>query len=713
MLPGPVFVALEELLLAIGDIHMTLSSIENVMSRCLPIMLPQFSRQFISKYLQIAHRAINTMHVTANVSASSRLTIVTRAMVKNVDRLNREHLAAVFEPNGVDLGGLVSDIGRKLTRWAKQSSSESTSTAIHELAESLRNFVLAVVLLGASHGLHLQSVLVLDLLTIETNNYTTLSRGLPPCQVPTQDLKLGTLQLSQDLPWEESLRHELTVRAQADHTIISAAIHQVCSSLEKRCQDVETPLRAEQNKVAELENRCHEMEDAWSHLESELMNRDLHIADLETEAQRQSSDMQQEREMLHGRIDEMQCRYEKALSNAHSGFRQEKSAYEAEMVALSSENARLSEDLEQSKNAAHSADLEIESLTTMLKDVKERLQHQTVEVQTFKLAKVELETRCADHEQSICRLQEQLRDLHQTQGKARQELEMQRTKNIEANNKTEDVLTDLRELRKVYEKEREDFLTEFRENAAHARDELESARSGFEEQIKTLEDQLHEADNAADEALRLNEERSRHHKRQIAQLKKECAARDRELRAAQEMRNKLMTAMGIAAPAPPPEIAVSTLPIRSASSTATPSARANAQQYDETDLLDDSMASALAEKLEPTPKRSKGRVGFKMASQHPARDSSMARASGGDGASAAAQSRIPLSETNANIPPTRKTPGKVAFKDVQGGKPDQQDLRLMEGWSFSTDVVASTPAIGLLGGEHVNDDVDDDTTVDL
>lgn len=165
-----------------------------------------------------------------------------------------------------------------------------------------------------------------------------------------------------------------------------------------------------------------------------------------------------------------------------------------------------------------------------------------------------------------------------------------------------------------------------------------------------------------------------------------------------------MTAMGISAPAPPPETVVSTLPIRSASSTATPTARAYAQVEHETDLLDDSLSSALAEELEPTPKRPKGRVGFKLASQHPTSDGSLVRP---------ANARVPLSETSVNISPTRRMPGKmVAFNDAQGSRRSEQDLRLVEGWSFSTDVVASTPAIGL-GDEHVNEDVDDDTTVDL
>lgn len=78
--------------------------------------------------------------------------------------------------------------------------------------------------------------------------------------------------------------------------------------------------------------------------------------------------------------------------------------------------------------------------------------------------------------------------------------------------------------------------------------------------------------------------------------------------------------------------------------------------------------------------------------------------------------RFPLLETSANQSPSRRSPGKVMFKEPSKALSPRrmEDLHVLEGWSFSTDMPTSTAMPGLngVGGDRL-DDFDPDETVDI
>ncbi|KAF2150118.1 hypothetical protein K461DRAFT_40233 [Myriangium duriaei CBS 260.36] len=272
------------------------------------------------------------------------------------------------------------------------------------------------------------------------------------------------------------------------------------------------------------------------------------------------------------------------------------------------------------------------------------------------------------HEQEICRLQAKLQESTAIQANLVQELEMQKHECKEACRKAEGLNSDLKGLRGLFKTEKEAFLAEYQNTAAQAQAEWEVIRRDLEQRVSSLEIQQQHTEHSHQEASLAAEEKSRQQHRQIVKLKKECAAKDAQLTSAQDMRNRLMSAMGIANAAPEPEVPQSTLPIRSASSAETPKAntlRASAMEQEfESEMMDDSFASADLDRTEPTPKRTRPRRAFRVPSLHQPREASSRRAVRSSYSTSIIGGRVPLSEASVNLSPVRKTPGKVTFKDV-------------------------------------------------
>lgn len=474
MIPNAVTNALEELLLKIRDVRMSLPCFERVVERCLRSLLPSLSPRLLVKHLEFACRVIKSAHATAETSEVLRLTQLTHALVYSSQSLAKEQLAQVASQSGASLTEVASAIEAKLGRGADANGSTITA-AVEALSRSLRILSLAIVVRGASVGLQWPPDIVELLFKSEMSHQSARVGARDLSNHGYQGSQEARFEMRKDLPWEDGLRSILAGRAHSDHNVFSAAIHQACEDLERRCQDVEAPLRAEQAKAAEAERRCLEMENAYSQLESELMNRDLHIADLETEVERQSTDLQHirhERQEFIERVRAIESRLEETATNAQVQLQQLQAEHELKMLDLSSENARISEDLEREKSAGLTGFSKAEQLRARLEQIEEQAQRQSEHVDRLEEENGQLESRYEAQKQKMCTLQEQHSALLETQRLSRQDLDAQKAKSIEANNKSEDLLRSLRELREAYEKERADLLAEFRENASHARTEV-------------------------------------------------------------------------------------------------------------------------------------------------------------------------------------------------------------------------------------------------
>lgn len=188
---------------------------------------------------------------------------------------------------------------------------------------------------------------------------------------------------------------------------------------------------------------------------------------------------------------------------------------------------------------------------------------------------------------------------------------------------------------------------------------------------------------------------------------------------AQEMRNRLMNAMGLAGAMPAampatiqePSTKSSNLPYRSVSTMATPklssqhflSTPAHVEEDDDEDQANDSYDEDALSDHGPTPKRAKPRQSLgRTSAQQPPRSigrrsvKSVLR-------TRSAGTRQPLLDLDINRSPVKgtKSPSKVAFKDIEkdGLRISTAERIDLEEWSFSgADIVTGTPGIGLNDG---------------
>lgn len=197
---------------------------------------------------------------------------------------------------------------------------------------------------------------------------------------------------------------------------------------------------------------------------------------------------------------------------------------------------------------------------------------------------------------------------------------------------------------------------------------------------------------------------------QTEKIDRECHRKDAQIQEAQAMRDRLMSAMGLARAAASATPKQSTLAIRSASSgvsavsqsPTTPSHYGTEVPWT-AEMVPETARSLKAAQRGSTPRRSRTRRAFKVPRLQHTRSSAMAASSLRHQRS---PQREPLEELDVNRSPSRPTRsvGKVAF-NMGGTATDVVSTagrNALAEWSFTTDVITSTPGIGNEGGmKHV------------
>ena len=181
-----------------------------------------------------------------------------------------------------------------------------------------------------------------------------------------------------------------------------------------------------------------------------------------------------------------------------------------------------------------------------------------------------------------------------------------------------------------------------------------------------------------------------------------------------------MNAMGLDTVARQSPTKHSALPYRSASSAGTPSTQPPTtpghgltQVGPEEDPDEYSFESGPSSLHGPTPKRSKPRKPFKVPTVQQPKLSTGQRSTKTLHRTTSAPVRQPLAVMSVNKSPSRpgRSPGKVAFRGVTSGDglSSTDGRNALAEWSFTTDVLTSTPGIGLRKAE---DDLLDESTMD-
>ena len=152
--------------------------------------------------------------------------------------------------------------------------------------------------------------------------------------------------------WQNALGDHLQNKARQEQIALSTFFTNACADLERRCSEVEAPLREEQAKRAELQNQYDNLYRAYTTLEDGKSRVELRADSLETEKSEFAHDLQQSREEnveLLARVGELEANLRENQSKAREELdrlKQEFANAEMDHAAASAQSEELIEELE-------------------------------------------------------------------------------------------------------------------------------------------------------------------------------------------------------------------------------------------------------------------------------------------------------------------------------------------------------------------------------
>ncbi|KAI4731286.1 hypothetical protein E4T49_00889 [Aureobasidium sp. EXF-10728] len=553
-------------------------------------------------------------------------------------------------------------------------------------------------------------------------------------QRPTPFVEIEATPESQDasLHWKERLGAVMQTHAKYQETALVASFINICHDLEARCESVEEPLRLERQKFTGLEKRYADLTKAYGELEGQVMDRDLRINALEAENDRHENDLaasSQEARDLMQRIDTVTRELQEANHNAQRDIDQLKHEKQDLEVQHATNVACKQEAFEQVREELHQARSDAEHLCSELSKTMETRRHDNNEYENLQLEKEHLEQQLLESQERISQIEEERATLLEGHSLLEQDiLKLQQDVNTRQV-QHEDLLTEIRATKQSSEDEAKKTTAAFEDVMSRAKQEWMSIKSHLEEQLEEARQDLAEAEDGFQQQNEANKQKTADLRKRIERLTKDCSKKDAQVLEAQEMRNRLMNAMGLTgmmAPPQEPVVKSSVLPVRSASTNSstprtglpsqvpfTPAAGAQHSDDEHEDEAPNStfMSDASADNG-PTPKRARPRPSLKPASTQEKRTSMAPRSARAMMRTKSAIKRQPLQDMPTNRSPVRaRSPSKVAFHDLQnhGFGINTAERRELEDWSFSADhIMTGTPGVGL--SDKREDGLDASTT---
>lgn len=529
---------------------------------------------------------------------------------------------------------------------------------------------------------------------------------------------------SQDvnLHWKERLGSVMRTHAKYQETSLVASFINICHDLEARCENIEEPLRQERKRFSELEARHGALNKAFVELEGHIMDRDLRISALEAETDRHDTDMaaasQESRELMH-RIDQAAKELQDANENARkaiAAITQEKHDIEVEhATALACKQ----EDVERVREQLHNVTTDSERLRSEIENIKHSRGDDKAEYDKLRAECEHLEQQLVEGQQRIAQVEDERATLLQGHTHLEQDISKLQQEIDRHQQRHDDLLVELETIKQSSKEEAQKTLSSFENAMSRANQEWKHVKDSLDEQLQATRHELAIAEDNFQQQHEADKHKISDYRKRIERLKKDCLEKDAQVSEAQEMRNRLMNAMGLGgmmAPPPEPALKSSVLPVRSASTaSATPRATAPSQmpytpapgsQQSGVDDDDDDPNSTFMSDASvdngPTPKRARPRPSAKTVCTQEKRTSIAPRSARSIMRSRSAIKRQPLQDMPTNRSSARhaKPPSKVAFHDDHEFGVSTAERREVEDWSFSADcIMTGTPGIGLRHGE--------------
>ena len=252
--------------------------------------------------------SITSFAVRGSATEIIKFASVVLAIVECLSGISRTHESVVDGALGA-LGSAA--VAQDLTRLRQIFSTENFADSSKEgvcgaavlsgrkaIGHAISGFFLSAAL-SADHS---QTNVDLELypLLVETHALS-VQTSLPCTHIAVQPLaqrrpSIEPFVLKPGTTWQTALGDHLQTKARQEQTALSAFFSTACADLERRCSEVEAPLREEKEKRAGLQNQYDNLYRAYTTLEDGKGRAELRADSLEVEKTEFAHDLEQSRE---------------------------------------------------------------------------------------------------------------------------------------------------------------------------------------------------------------------------------------------------------------------------------------------------------------------------------------------------------------------------------------------------------------------------------
>lgn len=362
-------------------------------------------------------------------------------------------------------------------------------------------------------------------------------------QLKSRDVPAETEHIESD--WQHALGAHLQAKAHEDQSVLATFFSKACADLEKRCTEVEAPLREEREKRAELQHQYDSLYRAYTSLEDHKSRAEMRTDALEAEKAEHTHDLEQtkvENDELLAKVENLEAR-----------LRQNQQQAQQELEKLKQEFANAEMD---HATASASSEERLEELEIKLSNVQ-------ADRNTEKAANDQLRADIAEICSSKDALEADVQNWRTIDEKHKRAMSSVERAREELASKCAGLVADLGVVRqmaasdKVFNQEQVLRL----EREAHEQietlqvqhgNDLEHVQQGHREQLSDLSTKLASAQAESkhiqtdlEAQLEKREKKLSDYHKKIGHLKEVCTDKDDQIAEANAMRSNLMAAMGL------------------------------------------------------------------------------------------------------------------------------------------------------------------------
>jgi hypothetical protein len=310
--------------------------------------------------------SITSFAVRGSAAEIIKFASVVLAVVECLSQISRTHESVIDGALGA-LGSAA--VGQDLTKLRQIFSTETAAdspkegvcgAAVLSGRKAIGHAVSGFYLSAALSAGHSQTNVDLELYPLLVETHALSVQTSPSCtHIVAQPLaqRRTSIESSAEVfkpgtTWQTALGDHLQTKARHEQTALSAFFSNACADLERRCSEVEVPLREEQEKRAGLQNQYDNLYRAYTTLEDSKSRAELRADSLEVEKSEFAHDLEQSREEndeLLARVGELEASLRENQSKAREELdrlKQEFANAEMDHATASAQSEEQVEELE-------------------------------------------------------------------------------------------------------------------------------------------------------------------------------------------------------------------------------------------------------------------------------------------------------------------------------------------------------------------------------